>query len=67
MAQKCLQEEKILALKEQRFPVIYDKRIKDFWKWDTVQIVWEKNTENIDFIENGNFIRENAEAAVRRC
>ena len=41
--------------------------MKDFWKWDTVQTVWEKNTENIDFIENGNFIRENAEAAVRRC
>ena len=32
-----------------------------------MQIVWEKNTENIDFIENGNFIRENAEGAVRGC
>ena len=32
-----------------------------------VQNVWEKIAENLDFIENGNFIGESTEAAVRGC
>ena len=30
-----------------------------------VQNVWEKCSENLDFVENSNFIRESTEAAVR--
>ena len=31
------------------------------------QIVWEKVAENLDFVEDNNFIRENTETAVRGC
>ena len=61
----CLPEKQILAWKVQGFPVLYDNRVKDFWKWDIVQIVWEKTVENLDSVENSKFIRENTEAAVR--
>ena len=32
-----------------------------------VQIVWEKYGENLDFVENSNFIKEDAEGAVCGC
>ena len=32
-----------------------------------VQNVLEEITENLGFVENSNFIRGSAEAAVRRC
>ena len=32
-----------------------------------VKNVWGKTAENIDFVENSNFIRENTEAPVRGC
>ena len=31
------------------------------------QFVWKKIAENLDFVENSNFIRENTETAVRGC
>ena len=47
MVPLCLQEEKMLAWKVQEFPVIYNKTLKDFWKWDMVQNVWENISKNL--------------------
>ena len=41
--------------------------MKDFKSRDVVQNIWEKTTENFDFVENSNIIRRSAEAAVRGC
>ena len=57
MATLCLQEEEILAEKVQGFPILYDKRTKDFKETDTVQNAWKKVAESLDFEENVNFIR----------
>lgn len=34
---------------------------------DVVQIVWEKYGENLDFVENSNFSKEDTEGAVCGC
>ena len=52
---------------KQGFPVLCNKRVKGFKERDTVQNVWEKIAENLDFVENSNFIRGNTEAVVRCC
>ena len=57
MATLCSQEEEMLAEKVQGFPVLYDKRVKDFKEKNAVQNAWEKVAESLDFAENGNFIR----------
>ena len=57
IAALCLQQKEMLAEKVEGFPALYDKRVKDFEEKDTVQNVWEKVTESLDFAENGNFIR----------
>lgn len=67
MAPLCLREEEILVWKAQGFPVPYDKRVEGFWTWDTVQDVRVKIAEDLNIVENGNFIRVSTEAAVRGC
>ena len=42
------------------FPVLYDKRVKDFKEKDSVQNAWEKVAESLDFAKNSNFIRESS-------
>ena len=56
IAALCLQQKEMLAEKVEGFPALYDKRVKDFEEKDTIQNVWEKVTESLDFAENGNFI-----------
>ena len=51
----CLHKEEILAYKVQGFPFLYDKRKQ------------EQNVDNLDFVENSNFIRGSTEAVVHRC
>lgn len=41
--------------------------MEGFYIWDIVQNIRETNAENVDLIENRNFIRECAEGAVRGC
>ena len=36
-------------------------------KRDMAQNVWDKIAENLDFVENSNFIRGSTEVAVRGC
>ena len=43
--------------KSERFPVLYDKRVKGFKEKDAVQNGREKVAESLDFAENGIFIR----------
>ena len=43
------------------------KRVIGVEKKDTVQNVWEKIAENLDFVENSNFATKSAEAAVDGC
>ena len=57
MATFCLQEEKMLPEKMEGFPVLYDKRVRGFKEKYSVQNVWEKVAESLDFPENGDFIR----------
>ena len=47
----------MLPEKMEGFPVLYDKRVKDFKEKDSVQNAWEKVAESLDFAENSNFIR----------
>ena len=47
----CLQEVEILAWKIQKFPVLYDNRVKGFLMWDMTQNISEKTAENVDFVE----------------
>ena len=35
--------------------------------WATVQNVWKEIAENLDFVENSDFIRESIEAAFHGC
>ena len=51
MARLCLQEEEMLAEKVKGFPVLYDKRDKDFKEKDAVQNAWEKVAEILEFAE----------------
>ena len=39
------------------FPVLNDKRVKGLKKIDIAQNFWEKIAENLDFVENSNFIK----------
>ena len=57
MATFCLQEEEMLPEKMDGFSVLYDKRIRGFKEKNSVQNAWEKVAKNLDFTENGNFIR----------
>ena len=41
--------------------------MKGFNKTDTVQNFWEKIAENLDFVENSDFIRGSKETFVRSC
>ena len=38
-----------------------------FKKRDVVENAWEEIAENLDFVENSDFIRGSTEAAVRSC
>ena len=40
---------------------------KRLLKIDLIQNACEKIAENLDFVENSNFITERTEAAARRC
>ena len=42
----------------QECPVLYDERMKCFWKKDVQQDVSRQIAENVDFVENSNFNRE---------
>lgn len=55
------------CMKSTRISSSYDKRVKGFWIWDTVQDVRVKIPEDLNIVENGNFIRVSTEAAVRGC
>ena len=57
MTALCLQEEEMLAEEVERFPALYDKRVKGFEEKDAFQNAWKKVTESLEFAENGNFIR----------
>ena len=57
MATFCLQEEEMLPEKMEGFPVLYDKRVRGFKEKYSVQNVWEKVAESLDFPENIDFIR----------
>ena len=46
--------------KMEGFPVLCDKRVKDFKEKDSVQNTWEKVAESLDFAKNSNFIRESS-------
>ena len=50
----------MLPEKMEGFPVLYDKRVKDFKEKDSVQNAWEKVAESLDFAKNSNFIRESS-------
>ena len=50
----------------QEFPVFWPKE----WKASKSQVWYKlpgKNRENLDFVENSNFIREDTEVVARRC
>ena len=51
--------------KVQGFAVLYDKRIKGFKKRDMIENIWGKISENLDFVENSNFIRGSTKGPVR--
>ena len=38
----------------QECPVLYDERMKCFWKKDVQQNVSKQIAENVDFVENSN-------------
>ena len=57
MATLCLQQEEMLQEKMEVFPILNDERVRGFKEKDSVQNTWEKVAENLDFTENGNFIR----------
>ena len=40
--------------KMQECPVLYDERMKCFWKKDVQQNVSKQIAENVDFVENSN-------------
>ena len=40
--------------KMQEYPVLYDERMKCFWKKDVQQNVSKQIAENVDFVENSN-------------
>ena len=50
----------MLPEKMEGFPVLYDKRVKDFKEKYSVQNAWEKVAESLDFAKNSNFIRESS-------
>ena len=41
------------------FPVLHNKKVKGFENRDMIENVWEKIIENLDFVENRNFIKGN--------
>ena len=53
-----LSKRKNTRKKMQECPVLYDERMKCFWKKDVQQNVSRQIAENVDFVENSNFNRE---------